>query len=114
MGAGTGSGAGKYRERVTIQRQLDTRDELGQRIGAWEYVLGPIPAEIVVRSAGEGLSANQVVANSDLTVTIRRSSRDCLNESMRLLWHTNGDQVIYIVGFGHDPKRRELVLYCKS
>jgi head-tail adaptor len=111
--------SGQYRERITIQKQSTTRDELGQLLDTWTNVLGPIPASVAINRAGEGLSSNQVIANADLVVTIRRKSQSGLDETMRLLWHTadgtrTEPRTLHIVGFGLDPKRRELMLWCRS
>lgn len=113
------SPAGKYRERITIQSQStglpEDRDDLGQLVGNWVKVLGPVAAIVVHQRSGEGQSDKQVVATEEYLVTIRRAHTDGLSADMRLLWHTRGGgKILNITGIDSDPRRREVTFSCKA
>lgn len=110
--------AGNLKERIQIQTPIDTRDPAtNQAIKTWAKFGSVTAAEVVQNSGGESNVQGQVTATRQYTVTIRRSSRDGLLETMRLLWLDSRGRTqatLHIVSIGFDAKRRMVQFVCKS
>lgn len=105
--------AGKRRHRVTLQRQLESRDTLNQLVGDWVDVLARIPCNVETLATGETAQGNQIVAGSTHAVTMLY--RTGIEPTMRLLWSTpGGPMVLNIVGVSADERNRDLLLSCKQ
>lgn len=105
--------AGNRRHRVTLQRQLESRDTLNQLVGDWIDVLARIPCDVETLAAGETVQNNQVVSGSTHAVTMLW--RAGIEPTMRLLWSTpGGTQILNIVGVSPDDRNRDLLLSCKQ
>lgn len=110
--------AGQLRERIQIERPVDGRDPAtNQAIKTWVRFGSQLAAQIVQTSGGESNVQAQVTATRQYTVSIRRSSRDGLLETMRLLWLDSRGRTqatLHIVSIGFDAKRRVVQFVCKS
>lgn len=110
--------AGQLKERIQIERPVTTRDPAtNQAIVTWVKFGQTIPAEIQQTSGTESNQEGQITANRQYTVSIRRSSRDGLLETMRLLWldsRGSTQSTLNIVSIGFDAKKRTVQFICKS
>lgn len=110
--------AGKLTQRIQIERPVRQLDPATQQdLQSWVRFGAPVAAEIEQVRGSETNVQGQVVATRDYSVSIRRSSRDGLTETMRLLWldsRGRTQSILHVVAIGFDPKRRMVQFTCKS
>lgn len=101
--------AGKLRERVTIQREVVTRDTFGAEVNPWTDV-ATVWASVRPGASGERFisAADQVQAT--ITHTVRVRYREGLSPKMRLKWEGRFLGIQSVVE--PDGRKRELVLLC--
>ncbi|KAA0017110.1 phage head closure protein [Salinicola corii] len=105
--------AGRLRHRVTIQRQGEGKDELGQPVEGWEDV-ATVWAEVT------GLSGREYIASggeqSEVSMQVLMRYRTGIDETMQVIHPppTGGGEIYEIISALPDARRRQLILMCKS
>ncbi|HVY12224.1 MAG TPA: phage head closure protein [Alphaproteobacteria bacterium] len=91
---------GDMRERVTIQQRVDTPDRAGGGTESWTNVATSQSARIQPLSDSETVKAMTLSQGVTFKVRMRwRSDLGSLDdERYRLVWETNGNQVMRIIG----------------
>jgi SPP1 family predicted phage head-tail adaptor len=104
--------AGKLNRRVTIQRPVPDRNEVGEDIITWE-TLGVVWASIEPIKGREALIANQLLAEMDTRIRIRWSeSVQDISEKWRLVHQGLIYNIVSIANINLGNK--ELEIMCKS
>jgi len=98
------------RNRITIEQESSTQDELGQPVPTWTTVAANLPAEILGVGGGETIRGQQVDAGITSVVTIRY--RSGLSPKMRIVHNSRNLNIAKV----NDPDgfRRELLLHCSE
>lgn len=104
--------AGQFNQRIWIQRRGNARDALGQLISAWANITPALPAKIEADTGGESIENQQVVAQQNYRVTIRR--RTGIETTDRVMWGTKVLHILAIANAPNDPTGRELVMSCRG
>ncbi|WP_375591598.1 phage head closure protein [Chitiniphilus eburneus] len=107
--------SGKYRHRITLQRQVVTRSPQGEALTAWETaqlpddtVLDAVPAEVLTGPGREPLVAGTKLAEATARISLRWF--DGLDPAWRVLWQ---QRVYNITSIETDrTDRREYRLIC--
>jgi phage head-tail adaptor, putative, SPP1 family len=84
---------GKYRHRVTIEQQVETRDDMGGVVVTWQPFAVGVPAEVLTGPGRELIAADQQQA--DIAARINLRYTPWLTAKMRILWD---GRVFNIVG----------------
>lgn len=107
--------SGRLRNRVIIQRKLDSRDTYGGQTETWSDV-DEVWAEIVPLVGREYLEARQLTA--EVSTKIRIRYRKGIKPEMRVKWEeADSDEARYydIQSVQHvEAKQREIVLMCRE
>lgn len=87
-------GAGKLRERITLQSKSATRNAIGEEVFTWVDVV-TLWAEAIPIRGREFYAAAQMQQAVDIRFRIRK--RAGLDGSMRLIWNTEPYDIIAII-----------------
>ena len=99
--------AGKFDQRVTIQRRVTTQDEYGQEVVEWADLAHPW-AQAAPQRGREYVAAGQ--AQAEVPVIFRIWWRAGIDQTMRVLWRGQPHDITAVI----DPQgaRRMLELVC--
>lgn len=75
---------GKYRHRVTIEQQQETRDGMGGVVVAWVLFAADVPAEVLTGAGREAIAADQQQATIAARINLRYLPG--LMAKMRIVW----------------------------
>lgn len=101
--------AGKLRERVTIQREVVTRDSFGAEVNPWTNV-ATVWASVRPGASGERFIAAADQLQATITHAVRIRYREGMSPKQRLLWE--GKLLGIQSAVDPDGRKRELVLLC--
>lgn len=101
--------AGTLRERVTIERPVSLRNEMGLQVPGWERVCRCL-AGVALDSVGPESEAQALSAMPRYRVTIRMREGIALDQ--RILW---GGRVLMVRQMLDDPRARDrIVMRCEE
>jgi len=102
---------GKYRHRITFQRQVEMRDPAtGALEISWEDVLEGVPAEVLTGPGREASAASTKLAETSARINLRYF--DGLDPKWRVVW---GDRVYDITSVEMDETGvKEYRLRCSA
>lgn len=75
---------GKYRHRVTIERQIELRDSMGGVVVQWVMFADGVPAEVLTGPGRDAIAADQQQA--DVAARINMRYLPGLTGKMRIVW----------------------------
>lgn len=75
---------GKYRHRVTIEQQVESRDAMGGVVVTWLEFAANVPAEVLTGPGREAVAADQQQA--DIAARINLRYLPGLTAKMRIVW----------------------------
>lgn len=101
--------AGSYRHPVTIQKQVSTTNDYGEKIFDWEDVI-TVKAGIYPISGKDYISAVEV--NSEITTKINLRYVPNITADMRVKFGSRIYTIIAVINF--QERDRELQLACKE
>lgn len=105
---------GQMRERVRIERPVETQDDTGQPIQTWEEV-ATVWAAVEPGEPREVWQGRGVQMDGAETVTVRhRADVAAEGGKLRVVVLTQGDRVLNCEGPKRDPGRRWLFLVCRT
>jgi head-tail adaptor len=109
MAAGMGEFAGMLRERIVIERPVETRTAMGLSAGGWETVVRCLAA-IATDGTGAEREGQALSAMPRFRVSVR--PREGVAIDQRILW---GRRVLMIRQLSNDPQRRDrMVMRCEE
>jgi SPP1 family predicted phage head-tail adaptor len=101
--------AGRFRHRVTLQKQSSGRDSAGGVVTLWTNFAVGVPAAISPVSGREILTAQQIAADVSTEIAIRW--RPGVDETMRVLHNDETYGIVSVIADG-DSGRKVLTLSC--
>lgn len=75
---------GKYRHRVTIEQQMETRGEMGGVIVTWVPFANNVPAEVLTGPGRDAIAAD--AQQADVSARINLRYLPGLTGKMRIVW----------------------------
>lgn len=102
---------GDLRERIDLQVEQRTRDDVGGFVSQWVGV-AQVWARVQPMGTGERYMRHQMQANASWRVTIRHRSDVSVSPKMRVVW---GSRTFEVRGFTNaDERKRFLDLACEE
>ena len=94
---------GKLRERITIERQTSTDDEMGGRVTSWNALFS-LWAEVVPMSGYQRDQAAQTASPRNYRITVRKSSLSSqIQNTDRIAWSGTVMLIRFIAKDGNQP-----------
>jgi len=97
---------GKLRDRITLQSQGMTQNEIGEMVPGWTDAFANVPASVYDGSGKEFIAAGAIQNTAVTRFTVRYM--EGITNSMRVLFNATPYKIQAVLG----QDRRQLVLMC--